>query len=191
MRYEQGGNRSNLKAKKFMIWLIVTTSFMLFSALTSVFIIAVAASPGGGIGIHLPFTFVVSTLVIILSSYTLHAAGKSGIALDFKKQQRLLGISIVFGVIFFVLQLEAWHQLIQAHVLFSNFNSPQTFIYVLTGAHLLHIFIGLILIIYTLSGRISNKANVRVNLRMEVSAIFWHFLDGLWVVLYLFMLFNQ
>jgi cytochrome c oxidase subunit 3 len=191
MHYEQTSDLSKLKAKKFMIWLIVTTSFMLFAALTSVFIIAVAQSPGGSIGVHLPLTFAVSTLVIILSSYTLDLAGKAGTALVFKKQQQLLIVTTTLGVMFFILQLAAWKQLIHAHVLFRNFNTPQTFIYILTGAHLLHILIGLILIIYTLSGRVFNKANVRVNIRMEVSAIFWHFLDGLWVILYLFMLVYQ
>ncbi|WP_345947735.1 cytochrome c oxidase subunit 3 [Mucilaginibacter sp. PAMB04274] len=191
MPYEQSSDRSNLKAKKFMIWLIVTTSFMLFAALGSVFIIAVAQSPSGKIGVQLPLTFAVSTLVIIVSSYTLHLAGRAGMALAFKKQKQLLSATIILGIVFFVLQLEAWNQLIHANVLFKNLNSPQTFIYVLTGAHLLHILIGLILLGYTLAGRIGNKANVRVNLRMDVSAIFWHFLDGLWVFLYLFMLIYQ
>ncbi len=98
-------DKMNLKAKKFLVWLFVISSFMLFAALTSGFIVYTAGSVERGIKISLPQAFIYSTAVIFISSFTMHMAYLSGKRLQFDKQKLYLIITILLGLLFFGLQL--------------------------------------------------------------------------------------
>ena len=65
-------NTRSLRARKFLMWLFVISSFMFFAALTSAFIIYTAGSADRGLKILLPHIFKLSTGVVILSSITMH-----------------------------------------------------------------------------------------------------------------------
>ncbi|MEB0303137.1 heme-copper oxidase subunit III, partial [Mucilaginibacter sp. 5C4] len=146
----QKEDRYNLAPKKFNMWIFIFTSFMFFAALTSGFIVYVGGSKAHGINIKLPDAFMYSTGVIILSSITMFLASNAAKALDRGKQQFYLMATIFLGVAFFIIQLSAWSYLIKNGVYFSNPNASQSFIYVFTGMHLLHIFAGLLLLANTL-----------------------------------------
>jgi len=184
-------DRLNLKPKKFLMWLFVITSFMLFAALTSGFIVYTAGDPSKGIKMILPRTFLYSTIVIALSSVTMHLGYLSAKRLQFSRQRMYLVVTILLGVLFFALQLQSWRGFVENGVYFVNPNASQSFIYVLTGAHLLHIFAGLIVLVSALAARFGNIPQVKNVFRMEMAAIFWHFLDILWIYLYVFLLLNQ
>lgn len=184
-------DKSNLRAKKFLMWLFVISSFMLFAALTSGFIVYAAGSPERGLKTLLPNGFIYSTAVIILSSVTMHLAYTSAKQLQFNKQKLYLVLTILLGVLFFFLQLLAWKTLIKQGIYFVNFNASQSFVYVFTGAHLVHIFAGLLMLINSLSGAMKNIPQIRNLFRLEVTSIFWHFIDILWIYLYVFLLLNQ
>jgi len=72
-----------------------------------------------------------------------------------------------------------------------NDNASQSFIYVFAGLHLLHIVAGLGLLFYTLSGSYKNMGQAKNVFRMEFASIFWHFVDIIWIYLYVFLLLNQ
>jgi len=184
-------DRENLKARKFMMWLFLVSSFIYFAGLTSGFIVYSAGDPSRGIKTLLPEVFKYSTAAIILSSLTMHLAYLSGKRLQYTKQNLYLGITIVLGIVFFFLQLKAWSILFNQGVTFVNVNASHSFIYVFTASHLLHIFVGLVLLLKALSGRISAVSPVRNLFRLEVTSIFWHFIDILWIYLYVFLLLNQ
>jgi cytochrome c oxidase subunit III len=184
-------DKSNLKAKKFLMWLFIISSFMLFAALTSGYIVYTAGSPERGLKTLLPNVFIYSTAAIILSSLTMHLAYKSAKRLKFDKQKLYLLLTIVLGIIFFALQIVAWRTLIERGVYFVNFNASQSFVYVFTGAHLAHILAGLIMLISALVGVMKNIPQTRNLFRLEITSIFWHFIDILWIYLYVFLLLNQ
>jgi cytochrome c oxidase subunit III len=184
-------DKLNLKAKKFLMWLFVISSFMLFAALTSGFIVYTAGSPERGLKVLLPNIFIYSTAAIVISSITMHLAYRSGKYLQFGKQKLYLVLTIILGIVFFILQLMAWRMLVQEGVYFVNFNASQSFVYVFTGAHLLHIFAGIFMLISALSGVMKNIPQIRNVFRLEVTSIFWHFVDILWIYLYVFLLLNQ
>lgn len=181
----------NLKARKFMMWLFIITSFMMFAALTSGFIVYTAGSAERGIKVILPQAFRYSTAVIIISSFTMHAAYLSAKKLQFNKEKLYLILTILLGIAFFVIQLYTWRLLTSQGVYFVNYNASQSFIYVFTGAHLFHIFVGICMLIYTLYGKMKNIPQVRNLFRLELTSIFWHFIDILWIYLYVFLLLNQ
>ncbi len=188
---QQDKDRLNLAPKKFNMWLFVFTSFMFFAALTSGFIVYVGGRGGHGTGIVLPTVFQYSTLVIILSSFTLFMASRAAKELQFVTQRVYLGITVLLGLAFFAIQLYGWSLLVKMGVYFTNPNASQSFIYVFTGMHLLHILGGLGLLLYAIAGSYYNIGQVKNLFRMEFASIFWHFIDIIWIYLYVFLLLNQ
>lgn len=184
-------DRQNLKAKKFLMWLFVIASFMMFAALTSGFIVYTEGNAERGIKVLLPKAFMYSTLIIIVSSFTMHMAYLSARKLQFNKQKLYIVLTILLGIAFFFSQYNAWVVLYNSGAYFVNYNASQSFIYVFTGAHLLHILAGIFMLIYALAGKIRNIPQVRNVFRLEVTSIFWHFIDILWIYLYVFLLLNQ
>jgi cytochrome c oxidase subunit 3 len=173
------------------MWLFIIASFMMFAALTSGFIVYTEGNVERGIKVLLPKAFMYSTLIIIVSSVTMHMAYLSAQRLQFGKQKLYIVLTILLGVAFFFSQFKAWEVLYNSGAYFVNYNASQSFIYVFTGAHLLHILAGIFMLIYALTGVFRNIAQVRNVFRMEVTSIFWHFIDILWIYLYVFLLLNQ
>jgi cytochrome c oxidase subunit 3 len=186
----QKEDKANLNAKKFNMWIFIFTSFMFFAALTSGYIVYAGGS-GHGIHIILPKAFMYSTMVMVLSSITLFIASRAAKRLQFAKQRLYLGLTIALGILFFIIQVYAWSILVKMGVYFVNPNASQSFIYVFTGMHLIHILAGLLLLRKTLMASYRNKPQVKNLFNMEMSSIFWHFVDIVWIYLYVFLLLNQ
>lgn len=184
-------DKSNLKAKKFLVWLFIISSFMLFAALTSGFIVYTAGSVERGIKISLPQAFIWSTTLIFISSITMHMAYLSAKRLQFQKQQQYLLLTVALGLAFFGLQLYSWKYLIEQGIYFVNPNASQSFLYIFTGAHLVHVFAGIIMLLNAWYGKLKNIPQLNNLFRLEVTSIFWHFIDILWIYLYVFLLLNQ
>jgi len=178
------------KAQKFNLWLGMLGMFMMFAALSSGFIVYTASGVDKGIKTLLPNALLYSTMVIVVSSLTMflaHRAAKNGEA---SKQRLFLLATFILGVVFFALQVHAWNVLIDRGVYFVNNNASQSFIYVFIWMHLAHIIAGLIVLIGAILG--INKLPKDGNLfRMDLASIFWHFLDLLWIYIYVFLLLNQ
>ncbi|WP_317168576.1 cytochrome c oxidase subunit 3 [Mucilaginibacter agri] len=188
---QQEKDRLNLAPKKFNMWIFLFTSFMFFMALTSGFIVYVGGSKTHELTIKLPQIFMYSTGAIILSSLTMFLASREAKHLQFAKQRLFLWLTIFLGIAFFVLQVFAWKALIDMHQHLVNPNASISFVYVISGAHLLHILAGLLLIINTLVKSYKNTPQVLNLYNMEMSSIFWHFIDIIWIYLYVFLLLNQ
>jgi cytochrome c oxidase subunit 3 len=185
-------DRINFRARKFLMWLFLVSSFIYFAGLTSGFVVYTAGSPNRGIKTLLPGIFVYSTVLIVLSSVSMYLAYRSAKGLDRKKQTIYLLITMALGIAFFFCQLDAWKSLISQGIYFSfNPNASQSFLYVFTGSHLAHIVVGVLMLLYTLVKGVRHPDPVRNQYRMEVTSIFWHFIDILWIYLYVFLLLNQ
>jgi cytochrome c oxidase subunit III len=186
----QKEEKYSLNAKKFNMWIFIFTSFMLFAALTSGFIVYVGGKKHG-INVQLPSSLLYSTIVIFLSSITFFFASRAAKSLELEKQRLFLWITLGLGLAFLGLQLYALDVLIKMDVYFVNPNAAQSFIYVFIAAHFVHIIAALLLLINTLRKTNSNTPQVKNLYNMEMTAIFWHFLDIVWIYLYVFLLLNQ
>ena len=184
-------DKQNLKARKFLVWLFIISSFMIFAGLTSGFIVYTAGSPDRGLKTILPEAFKYSSAIIIISSITMHLAYMAAKRLQYQKQTLFLAITIVLGLLFMGFQFYAWQVLTSQGVYFVNYNASQSFIYVFTGFHMLHIFAGIFMLVNSLSGAVKKIPQVRNLFRVQVTSIFWHFIDILWIYLYVFLLLNQ
>jgi cytochrome c oxidase subunit 3 len=184
-------DRQNLGAKKFNMWIFIFTSFMFFAALSSGFIVY-SGGKGHGLDVIMPRAFMYSTAVLIISSITLFIASKAARQLQFAKQRQFLWITFFLGVVFFIIQIYAWYVLTyKMGVYFVNPNASRTFIYVFSGTHLLHVLAALVVLLNTIKGTYRNIPQVRNLYKMEMTSIFWHFLDIIWIYLYVFLLLNQ
>ncbi len=96
----QQEDRLNLGAKKFNMWIFIFTSFMLFAAWTSAFIVY-SGGKGHGLDVILPHAFRYSTFVLIVSSVTLYLASKAAKQLQFARQRFFFVAHFLFGNSFF------------------------------------------------------------------------------------------
>jgi cytochrome c oxidase subunit 3 len=181
---------SNYKAKKFIIWLFVVSSTIMFAGWTSYYIVF-AASKSKGHGLVLPDMFLYSTAVLLISSICLFLSARAFRNGQVSTQKTFLWATLLLGVVFGYLQVEAWVSLYQSGAFLVNNNAAISLIYIVSGIHLLHIFAGLLLILSTLLGTYGKISSERLQFRMEVSSIFWHFIDILWIYLYVFLLLNS
>lgn len=179
------------KAKKFSLWLGMIGMFMMFAALSSGFIVYTQGGVDKGLKTLLPTQFIYSTIVIVLSSVTMQLAYRSAKRLEFKQQITWLVATILLGVAFFFIQIEAWGILTARGVYFINTNASQSFIYIFTGMHLAHILGGIIVLLRALIGKLKNIPHINNTFRMELATLFWHFLGVLWIYIYVFLLLNQ
>jgi cytochrome c oxidase subunit 3 len=187
----QQEEKLNLGAKKFNMWIFIFTSFMLFAALTSGFIVY-SGGKGHGLDVILPNIFKYSTMVIVMSSVTLFLASRAAKQLQFEKQRLFLWLTFLLGIGFFALQIDGWYILTyKMGVYFINPNASRSFIYVFSGMHLLHVFAGLLVLINVIRSTYRNTPQVKNLFKMEMASIFWHFLDIIWIYLYVFLLLNQ
>lgn len=178
------------KPRKFIVWLFVVSSTIMFGGFTSYYLVF-SASKGKGHGLVLPDAFIYSSLVIIASSITLFLASKALRKLKFGMQRNLLLITVILAIAFGVMQFSAWGSMVNTGATLVGNNAAISFIYVVSFIHLLHIIAGVFLIISALVGSYRNIPLAKSQYRMEIASIFWHFIDILWIYLYVFLLLNR
>jgi cytochrome c oxidase subunit 3 len=161
---------------------------MLFAALTSAYIVKQA--DGNWLSFQLPSAFLLSTGIIALSSLTMHLAYRAAKRDELGKVRSMLTVTIAFGIGFLIAQYFSWSQLVLENVYFVSNYASGSFIYVFTGLHGVHLVSGLLFLLITLASALRLEVHSKKLLRIEMCMTYWHFLGGLWVYLYLFLLFN-
>jgi len=182
---------TSLKAKKFSLYVFLVVSFMLFAAWTSGFIVYTGNGVDKGLKTLLPTTFIFSTISILVSSVCMHMSYLAAKVGHLTKQRLWLALTIGLGCLFFILQYQAWMELAKNGVVFINNNASQSFIYVFVWAHQAHIVAGLVVLLNAFFKARNKQPLVKNQFRMELATIFWHFLDILWIYIYVFLLLNQ
>ncbi|GGI22467.1 heme-copper oxidase subunit III [Pedobacter mendelii] len=178
------------KPKKFIVWLFVVSSTIMFGGFTSYYLVF-AASKGKGHGLVLPDAFIYSTLLIIASSVTLTLASRALKKLNFGLQRKMLWLTVILAFAFGFMQFVAWGSMVKTGATMVGNNAAISFIYVVPLMHLFHIIAGLGFITSSLSGSYKNIPLAKNKFRMEITSIFWHFIDILWIYLYVFLLLNR
>ena len=177
------------QSHKQMLWISMISMTMMFAGLTSAYI--VSKKREDWVSFELPTAFYISTILIVLSSVTFFFAKKF-----IKQDQRsrtvlFLSMTLALGLGFVFFQLQGFQQLIDSGLYFTGkeSNVSSSFLYVITLAHMLHIFAGIIVLIYVLTKSIKGKYSQNDHLGLDLGAIFWHFVDALWIYLFLFFYF--
>ncbi|WP_420388661.1 cytochrome c oxidase subunit 3 [Roseivirga sp.] len=178
----------SMHPKKFALWLFIVTVIMIFAAFTSAHIVRQA--DGDWLIYDLPQMFWYTSGIILVSSGFMHWAYMAA-KKDKPEQVKIaLTIATLLGVVFLFGQLEAYSQLVDQGVFFVG-NPAGSFVYIFTGVHGLHLISGVIYLIYMLISSFRYKVHSKNMLNMEMSATWWHFLGGLWIYLFIFLLLNH
>ncbi len=154
---------------------------MLFAAFTSAYIVRKGISDDWLATAFPPLVWV-NTLVLLASSLTMERARRLYGETAALAKWWLATTSL--GVIFLLGQLVVWQQLAGAGI-YLRTNPSSAFFYILTGAHGVHLLGGVAALVYLSRRLLQDRPPTRTVL--NVTAIYWHFMDGLWVYLLLFL----
>ncbi len=177
----------SMHPKKFAMWLFIVTVVMIFAAMTSAYI--VRQSEGNWLEFDLPQTFWLTSGIILLSSVTMHWAYVSAKRDNLKSLRVAMVVTTVLGVAFLIGQYLAWGDLVAMDVYFVG-NPGGSFVYVLSGLHAAHLIGGVVFLLITLVNVFRYRVHAKSMDQMEMCATYWHFLDGLWLYLFVFLLLN-
>ena len=182
---------------RFMVWLGIASSVMLFTVMLVIYIIRRSASDWTDV--KLPNVFLLSTIAVVLSSLTLHNANLAFRHERFDSYRSNMGTTLVLGTLFILLQGWGWWQMIRSGIGLTG-NPSGSFVYIISGIHLLHILIGLIFIVIALAEALRRRpyidsfvysVNPPNQLKIRLITLYWHFVDVLWIVLFIFLIIHH
>jgi cytochrome c oxidase subunit 3 len=161
---------------------------MFFMALTSAFIVRKGLSTDWR-GFALPQILWLNTAILLASSVTIEAARRRLKRADVEGYRHWWFVTTALGLFFLGGQLLAWHQLAGQGVYLAS-NPSSSFFYVFTAAHAIHL-LGGVIALSVIAFRNWKKAHITRSTATEMAAIYWHFLDGLWIFLFLLLMLGQ
>ena len=180
----------------FMLYLGILGSSLLFFFILLVFI--TKEFNNQQISIKIPGVFWASTCLILASSSTLHWANKAFKEERFRSYRLNISLTLICGIGFMLFQAWGWRQMISGGITMSN-NTGGMFIYILSGLHLVHALGGIIVLAVANNDAFKRMEYVEsyvysVNppnqLKLRLISIYWHFIDALWIILFIFLLYH-
>lgn len=193
LKKEQNRLNKRREPYQFMLLLGIFGSVLFFLLLTLVYLSRKSSSDW--MNFRLPGVFWLSTLLILLSSFSLHQAH-----LAFRREQFFLyriqlGMTLTLGFTFIPMQFLGWSQLIETGITLGR-STAGAFVYLLSGLHMMHILGGLIFltVLFTESLRRTSyvdsfvySVNPPNQLKLKLATMYWHFVDILWIGIFLFL----
>jgi cytochrome c oxidase subunit 3 len=177
--------------KKFSLWLLLLGILMLFSGLTSAYI--VRKGDGNWFDFELPPIFMYSTIIVLLSSVTMIWAFRAA------KRDNITGIkiglaaTIILGIAFVISQYMGWLTLSDQGLHFVNpkygDKVSASFLIAIAAIHLAHILAGIVYLIVMFINAFRFKIHKKNTLQISMCNTYWHFVGFLWVYLYMFLYF--
>ena len=168
-------------------WVALASILMLFTALSSAYIVR-AASSSDWQPLRMPRILLLSSVLLLISSGTLETARRKLKQAAANAYKSWLLLTVALGVGFLVSQLIAWRQLANQGVYVVS-NPHSSFFYLFTALHGVHLFGGLAALAYlSLRSRVPQETSALAKAQAKADAVtlYWHFMDFLW--LYLFVL---
>ena len=171
-----------------MLYIAMGSMVMLFGGLTSAYVVRHAE--GNWLKFELPLPFYFSTAFILLSSVLINMSVSAAKNNKYALVQKALLLTFLAGLSFMICQFMGWSQLTAQKVFFAgkDSNASGSFFYVLTGLHLAHLFGGMIYLLAVNIQSLKKKYNAQNYLSLQLCATYWHFLDGLWIYLFFFLM---
>jgi cytochrome c oxidase subunit 3 len=185
---EEAKKPLSMNPKKFALWLFMVSVVMIFAALTSAYIVRQAE--GNWLIFELPQLFWITTGIILVSSISMHTAYLAAKRDNLEMVKVATVITTIFGLAFLVGQYLAWGALVEANVYFVG-NPAGSFVYVLSGLHGLHIIGGIVFLLILVRATFAYKVHSKNLSLIEMCTTYWHFLGGLWLYLFIFLLLNR
>lgn len=182
----------NSRTKKMMLWFGMISMAMTFAGLTSAYVVS-SAREDWLEGFSLPTVFTYSTLCIVLSSLTFYLAKKNLVQNKLGQFKIMLWTTLALTLVFVNFQFQGFSEIISSGYYFTGAESSITtsFLYVLVLLHLAHVSAGLVVLSVVLVNAYRNQYSPEKTLGVELAELFWHFLDFLWLYLFVFVTIYQ
>ena len=183
-----GERRFSKDTYRIAMWVLLAAIVMIFVALGSAYIFLSGGAQWQPV--RMPKAFILSTGLILISSATIEAARREIHHENSQRYARWLLATLLLGAAFVCSQLVGWKQLVGEGVYLSG-NPHSSFFYLFTGAHGIHLLGGMVALSYlALRARklvfgVSSEKRVAAT---DAVSLYWHFMDGLWVALFLLLL---
>jgi heme/copper-type cytochrome/quinol oxidase subunit 3 len=191
MDYTEGTELEKInRAKKNMLWFGMISLTMSFAGLTSAYVIS-RERKDWLTDFEIPQAFYLSLAVIIISSITFHFAKQRILKEENRVAMGLLLTTLALGIVFVYLQFRGFSEIIANGYFFTGSESSITtsFVYLVVLMHMIHIFVALITLLVVIYNHYKLKYQNGKTLGIELAATFWHFVDVLWIYLFLFLYF--
>lgn len=179
----------SMNPKKFMLWLAIVSIMMMFAGWTSGYLVRKAE--GRWHEFEIPQIFWYSTAILLISSVSMIFAVRAAKKDNFNTLKTAISITFVFGIAFLVMQVLGFSDLIQNKLFFAGSDVASSWLYALVGLHAAHVISGLVVLLISLISSFKFKKESKNLLRIQLCATYWHFLDLLWLYLFLFLYFNR
>ena len=171
------------------MWVGLASVAMMFTSLSSAYIVR-SGSSNDWSALPMPGILLASTALILGSSATLEIARRKLTAALSGPYTKYLFLTVILGLGFLVSQIFAWRQLARQGIYLSS-NPHSSFFYLLTGAHAVHLVGGLLgLTFLWLRSRrpvVETTLIARRKAATDAVSIYWHFMDALWIYLFLLL----
>jgi len=173
---------------KFTMWVAMGGICMMFAGLTSAYI--VKRNQSNWQDFDLPVVFWYSTAVILLSSFTIQMAVKSFKAREISRYKSYITVTAILGVLFTVLQLAGFNNLKQHGIQLTGqgSNAAASFLLVITGLHIVHVLGGVVALLIVFARIFNTKIKSYSSTTIEIVSTYWHFVDVLWIYLFIFFM---
>jgi cytochrome c oxidase subunit 3 len=189
MTFEEEQERKG-KTYKLLLWFAMISICMIFAGLTSAYVVS-KSRPDWLKDFQLPIAFLSSTIAMLLSSFTFYSALQAMKKGNRNKTTILLLFTLALGIAFIILQFKGFGQVIENGYFFtgSESNVTTSFLYISVLVHIAHLLGGIISLLIVIYNHYKQKYNSTQTLGIELSAMYWHFMDFIWVYLFLFFYF--
>ena len=177
--------RKKIHPYKFTLWVGIGSIIMMFAGYTSAYI--VKREQPGWITFSMPVIFWYSTGVMLLSSVLMQLSLSAFKDRDTGKYRNLIAATTGLGILFIVLQLFGYWQLNKMGVKIEGSGSGVFFI-IIFGLHALHVLGGIVTLIVLFFRSLSSRIRSYNMVPIEVAATYWHFVDLLWLYLFVFFI---
>ncbi|MGH8866357.1 MAG: cytochrome c oxidase subunit 3, partial [Burkholderiales bacterium] len=169
------------------MWVGLASILRLFIALTSAYIVRGVPALSGGdsdwLPLDMPRVLWFTTGMLLLSSVSIELARRALKRNEYAGFKRYISLTTLLGVAFLLGQVMAWRQL-AAQGVFINSHPHSSFFYLLTSLHGLHLLGGVIALGYVTVAALRMRIGFKRRTAVDVTAIYWHFMDGLWIYLF-------
>jgi cytochrome c oxidase subunit 3 len=161
---------------------------MMFAGLTSAYI--VKRDQPNWLSFEMPQVFWYSTCVILLSSVSIQIALRKFKEREMRSYRALMMVTMVLGLMFVGGQFEGFRELWNKGVSFRGSSAGQ-FLYVIAGLHAVHVLGGVIVLVIQWIKSQRKLVRNYSSTPVEIAATYWHFVDLLWIYLFVFFLWIQ
>ena len=178
--------RNKIHPHKFTLWIAIGSIIMMFAGLTSAYI--VKSGQAGWHEVKTPAVFWYSTGMLFLSSISIQAALRSFKHRSMAMFRTLMLVTLVLGMVFVFLQYKGFLWLWERGVHFEGSSGAGQFLYIIFGLHALHVLGGIVALVVIFLRQYFGSYRTYNATPVEIMSTYWHFVDVLWIYLFVFFI---